>query len=199
MKSVLSRSSPSSTAQIECITKCSGTQIRTANADLDHRFDFLAGGTLDLSASDLLGEIPDLCKFAFIEVALLHPVRHDAEAIKGAASCKLVQDEALFSRVHDFSAQESLVLLNQLLLVCKLLKRIDDCLIDGHGRVVVAKASGFPDDGLLYPLSTEIILDIKRLLCLELGKAFRTIQISVIDHNHPCQSSTAGILALKLS
>ena len=154
--------------QIDSITERSRSQIRATDSDLDYRFDFLTGGSLDLSASHLLGKILDLCKFTFIEGSLLHSVGFDLKSIPGATTGELMKNQTLFTCIHHLAAQKSLVLVDQLLLIRKNLKGVYDLVVDGHGSVVVAEASRLPDCGALDAFGTEILPDVERFLFFQL-------------------------------
>ena len=93
-----------------------------------------------------------------------------------------MENQPLFSGVHDLSAEESSVFFNQLLLVCKSLKSFYGFIIHGHGAVVVDKSSCFLDGCTFDALCIEVSLDVERFDCLELREAGGFIKIFIIDH-----------------
>ena len=177
-----------------------GAQITSADTDLNCGGELLACRVCDLTGMDLVREIGGFFLLGGIKITLIDAVRDDIAQLLRAA--ELVKDQALLTGVDDSAVQKLFVLVNELMLVRKLLKDFESFVVDGlcrevvlhsacHGNAVlrdtlcaVFAGHGFDDiDAALQ--SKKFIVDCKR------------VKIFPGNHNmnwlHTAQKTAAGI------
>ena len=120
--------------------KSSRSQIWSSDTDLTYCLELLSSGTLYGTVSDSGRERFDLFVLFLIESAFFFFVGPDF-FIQDVASCKVMEDKSLLPCVHYFASENSLIFLNKLHLVCKLLVIFDDFSIYRHCRPVIFQAT----------------------------------------------------------
>ena len=125
-----------------------GTKVRSADTDLYHGGELLAGTVYDLACVYVICKICDLLLLCYIEISLVYAVFYHIVAQLGAG--QVMQHQSLLTGIDHFAVIQLCKLLCQLCFFCQLGKTIQDIIIHCFCSIVISQTCCHRGRVLLY-------------------------------------------------
>ena len=162
-----------------------GAEVAAADADLHNRSELLTCSIGDLAGVNFFGKIGRFLLLANIKVALVRAVHNNL--VSELPAGKLMQHQALFSRIDDLAVIERCKLLRQLCLCRQFSEGLKHLIIYGFGGKVICQPARHGNTVLCYALSSVLSTHRFRQVytvfqCRQLVIGSQLVQVFPGDH-----------------